>query len=226
MKKLILALLMCLAFLNNFKAQDTIIKKNGEVILAKITKVTSANIFYTENKIGKSLSLSEIGYYTNLPRKAESEAEAKVGTKNTGPQNQGECDIEKKVDKFTGEITLSTKYTDWAQFYKFKREGIEFVVLSLFVDGYSSSYGEKGVIILFSDGTKIEKPNEKIDSKYLSNNVYRHSAWVTLNESDLEILKTKTMTDFRLYIYERKISENKAIKVLEKLNCLLNHPDF
>ena len=67
MKKLLLSIAVFSTILGTVKSQDTIfVKKDKKVenILCKITKVTSMNIFYTESKVGKSLSLKEVMSYS------------------------------------------------------------------------------------------------------------------------------------------------------------------
>lgn len=60
--KLILFVLVCLSITIN--AQDTIITKDNKTIFCKVTKISSANIFYTEKGIGKSWSLKDVIRYT------------------------------------------------------------------------------------------------------------------------------------------------------------------
>lgn len=192
------------------KGQDTIIKKAGEVILCKITKVTSANVFYTENKIGKSIPLSETGYVSkpsNIPQKT------------TEPATTSECDVKKIEDKFDGSITYSTGL-DWAMFYKFQKGAMTSYSLRLEADGSTSNYYKTGVVILLEDGSKIEKPNAKIDCKSYSNYGYKFSSWVDLTISERELLKSKRITDFRLYIYEKSISEKKGQKLIGSIKCI------
>ena len=71
MKKLIFILSFSLLLTTILKSQDTIFyNKNGkaETILCKITKVNHINIFYTENKVGKSIALKYVTTYTGYQK--------------------------------------------------------------------------------------------------------------------------------------------------------------
>lgn len=84
MKKLLLLLFISEAVFS----QDTIFKKDASVILCKVTKATSSMIFFTENKTGKSIPLSEVLRFTN-----------------------GAISDETNKDKSTTEITSNCKYS-------------------------------------------------------------------------------------------------------------------
>jgi hypothetical protein len=59
------------AFPNLLLAGDTIITKNGDTILCKITKVGSVNIFYTEKNIEKIILKSNAEYYNSPKREGQ-----------------------------------------------------------------------------------------------------------------------------------------------------------
>ncbi|HWY11601.1 MAG TPA: hypothetical protein VN026_09765, partial [Bacteroidia bacterium] len=76
-KNLILAFFILLTFL--IKGQDTIIKADrSNFILCKVTRVTPMTVFYTENKIGKSIPKNEISYYSTHEIQSLKEKEAQV----------------------------------------------------------------------------------------------------------------------------------------------------
>lgn len=74
MKKLFT--IVFLSFLFNLHAQDTLVIKK-DTILCKITRVTSMNIFYTENKVGKSIAISDVSYYSK-PKTIQQEIKTPV----------------------------------------------------------------------------------------------------------------------------------------------------
>lgn len=53
---------------------DTIITIKADTVKCKITKLTSMNIFYTENSIGKSMTLKETKYHSPFKSDAEQAA--------------------------------------------------------------------------------------------------------------------------------------------------------
>ena len=64
MKKIILFLLFFLS-LHIYRAQDTIIKiYKKDIIVCSVTAVSPLKIFYTENKIEKSILKSDVSYFT------------------------------------------------------------------------------------------------------------------------------------------------------------------
>ncbi len=80
MKKLISILVSITISLSTLNAQDTIFaKKNGkiETVPCKITKITSMRVFYTENKIGSSISLKDLDNY-----KVSAESSQKMAINN------------------------------------------------------------------------------------------------------------------------------------------------
>lgn len=59
-----MALMMCFTMVG-LSQSDTIIKTNDEVITGvKISKVTSSTVWYTENKVGKSIPLKDVKSHT------------------------------------------------------------------------------------------------------------------------------------------------------------------
>ena len=74
--------------------------------------------------------------------------------------------------------------------------------------------------ILFEDGTKLTKPQEKIDTKTSSGRGYIYSAFIQLSQSEIKLLTEKNITDTRLYIYDGKVDKDSAKKIREYLKCL------
>ncbi len=65
MKKVIPLFLFFVLISFCIKGQDTIIKNDRTtLILCKVTRVTPTTIFFTENKIGKSILLNEVSHYS------------------------------------------------------------------------------------------------------------------------------------------------------------------
>lgn len=208
MKKLILLLLLPFAI----KGQDTIFKKDNTLIYCKITKVTSSMVFYTENKIGKSISITDVNRYTSNKTNESIKENEVESTK---------CDIKLKYDKFENDSTYTLDFADWLRVLKVKKSGKVVYFMRLSNEGFSPQYGKTGVTILLSDGSKIEKPNQKIDCTFRAGSVYDFSAFFVLNENDLQLLSKHRMTDWRLYIYDRGLGEKRGEKLREQILCLI-----
>ncbi len=131
--------------------------------------------------------------------------------------------IEVRVDKFDGDTTYTTPYKpgymDLIHFVK--TNGITFMSLKAY--GSTLNVGKEGVIILLADGTKIEKPEAKIDADVNTSTSggWDYSAFVRLDDSDIEKLTKSTVTDFRLYIYDSKVLPKKAALYQQYLKCLV-----
>lgn len=192
------------------RSQDTIIKKSNEIILCKITKVTSANIFYTENKIGKSISINETGYCSKA-----------VPSSSPTINIASECDVKKSYDKFEDETIIKTESFNWAYVKKYTKKGNVSYYLQLHAEAFSANYYKTGVIILFENGIRLEKPNAKIDCTFRQNSMYDYYSFFELTAEDLKTLSENNMTDFQLYLAKRSIPEKKAIKLKENIACLI-----
>ncbi len=110
----------------------------------------------------------------------------------------------RKVDEFTNEISISTPLESNTSIFITKniKKNIAFYYLNLSTIGRTLTYGGKGVKILFNDGTKWEKPYEKIYVNTTNGNGWQYSAFISLNQTDLNLFSNKVIKKFRLYIYD------------------------
>ncbi|WP_313515557.1 hypothetical protein [Sphingobacterium sp.] len=125
-------------------------------------------------------------------------------------------EISKEVDDFTGEIKYNSPLSENYSIndmivYKHINNGKTVYYLSLHTTGSTVNVGERGVIILFDDGTKLSKPNVEIDVD-ASEHGFEYSAFITLTSNDLIALKSKKINKYRLYIYDNTIDQNFAEK--------------
>ncbi len=82
-KLIALAFLMCFSI--SAYSQDTLIVKKDnheDTILCKITKITSMNVFYTQNKIGKTIPLSDIVYHSKYESNTSDNKEKETTSKS------------------------------------------------------------------------------------------------------------------------------------------------
>lgn len=217
MKKLILLTGIIISF--QAKSQDTIFKKDNTSILCKVTKVTSTTIFYTETKIGKSIPLSDVSRYSNNASVSASLPQTTTTQNSTSAPT--DCDISKKVDKFDGSITYRADFAAWAKFIKVVKGNDTVYFASFATEGTTANYSKKGVILLLSDGSKIEKPNAEVDCKFRAGMMYDYTTFFRLTKEDLKTLSTKRITDWQLYITERGLGEKRGEKLRESLICLI-----
>jgi hypothetical protein len=134
--------------------------------------------------------------------------------------------IERSVDKFTGEVTFNSPIgTGWETsamtIYKTIKGSI--ITNSLYLRTYGSTVNvnSTGVIILFDDGTKINKPSVKIDVD-VEGSRFIYGAYFALTESDLKTLSNKRVDRFRLYIYDEVVNPKKAEEFTHFVSCIID----
>lgn len=126
--------------------------------------------------------------------------------------------IEREVDEFTNEVQLYSPYSTTLSINKYIKGGKSYYYLSLYAKGSTVNVNIKGVTILFEDGSKMLKPNEKIDVDVSGG--FRYSAFIPLTQLDLQKLGTTKITKFRLYIYDKDIPSIEGEKFTQYVNCI------
>ena len=124
-------------------------------------------------------------------------------------------------DKFSSKLTTNTPEEYEYTIIKIEEDGETRIYLRLQSYGTTLNINQKGLKILFSDGTVLTKPEAKIDYKNESGlKGYTYSCFLKLDKEDIVSLTNKTITDYSLYIYERKIKDINAFNLKEYLKCL------
>lgn len=127
------------------------------------------------------------------------------------------CDkIEVITDKFNGETRINSPIRG-VFFSKVKKGKESSTYLFLRTPGSTVNVNIKGVIILLENGFKIEKPNAKIDVEVGGQN-FLYSTLIELNETDIKLLTSNKMTDYRLYIYDNTIRYGNEL--IEYIKCI------
>lgn len=134
--------------------------------------------------------------------------------------------IERKVDDFTDELSFHSPTLNGSQvasmiINKYIKGSNTDYYLQLRAFGNSVSVAETGVIILFQDGTKMNKPSEEI-SVDAGENGYTYNAWITLTAAEVESFSVKTIKKFRLYIYDKEVSPSEADKFTHYVKCIID----
>jgi len=125
-----------------------------------------------------------------------------------------------KVDKFEKDrITYRSPIEYPVSFTKIINKDSKRFYLSITYKGSTFNVGEKGLTILFENGSKIEKPQQKIDVKMGKGKGFDYSAFIPLNEDDIIKLTNSKMTDIRMYVYDWKIQ--KGFYYQEYIKCLI-----
>jgi hypothetical protein len=194
-----------------------------ESLVGKIFKVISYEP-YTDNigsnKFKLKIENPETGIiYFNYNPKFEHTFPFEVVGGLDFPEGYFCKDIEENKDKFTNDITFRTPKSDGISIVRVKKENSVNTYLSIRVHGSTVNVNEKGVILLLENGVKIQKPDEKLDVEVTSDGSgYTYSAFINLDPNDITLLTQHKITDVRLYIYDRNITNGK--KLIEYIKCI------
>jgi hypothetical protein len=134
------------------------------------------------------------------------------------------CDkLESKKDDFSGEITIQNPYSLTTEEYIYKKinKSDTTYYLSLKAHGSTITVDGTGVIILFEDGSKLEKPDEKIDVK-VGQKDYDYSCFIRLSKDDIQLLRKNKISKYRLYIYDTNLSSFSAESLVKFTTCIVN----
>ena len=134
--------------------------------------------------------------------------------------------ITKEKDKFSDEITYTSPIGSFSgiepvRIMRVVEDSLDFTYLSLSVNGEIIEYDGKGVTILLDNGDKMSWDDTKIDIDYdVDNYNYEYSCFISLNREEIELLKKHNITDYKLYIFEKRISSKKGKKYRSYIECI------
>ena len=127
-----------------------------------------------------------------------------------------------KTDKFSGEKT----YFGGGKIVSFMKvigKGNSSQYVSVYVNGSTLNYGCYGVYILFENGKKIVRSNEKVDTDY-SNGEWQYKAFFTPTLNEINLLKTQKITSVKLYVYDADLDDNESNTILKDAKIILTTP--
>ena len=217
-----------------FKVED-IIGKNGKTysggayidkpIFVLIDTATNETIYFLYDKLNNDKfpflnNASKIELTQNIkndPSKISNSENSKIWC----------YEVEREIDDFTNEIIINSRIvfynkTSPVTIYKYINKNVITYYLSLKTYGFTPIALEKGVIILFEDGSKLNKPNVNIDIQVTQNANYEYSAFFRITTSELSILRSKKIKKFRLYIFDEIINEEFSIRFPEYVKCVMD----
>ena len=139
-------------------------------------------------------------------------------------ENDSLCsDIEKKIDKFSGEINYDSPSIDGISFVKNIKNGKTYQYVSIYIyDSYLSGYNNYGATILFESGKKIVRSKEKVDVNTSSGSDWSYSVFFVPTPNEIKLLQTEKIIGVKLYIFEKEVSGGDSIQRLSK--CMLKIP--
>lgn len=214
-----------------FKCVDVIKKSMAEYFL-KLEKTPNDYIYYAFN----------ITQQNNLPFKSQDELEKQIieqdSIKSLIQERKDPCShIEYSYEKIEKIKTYSSPYSnsdDWQLlpvnerisksiikypiiYEKVIRNGKATYYMSIRAESSVPTILKRGVILLLSNGVRINKPAAKIDCN-VDEYGYGISSFITLTELDLKQLRKYPITDFKLFAETEHVKNPELF--MKYLNCL------
>jgi|LauGreDrversion4_2_1035121.scaffolds.fasta_scaffold10609_11 hypothetical protein len=145
--------------------------------------------------------------------------------------------VTSSVDKITGTQTKTTKHLPFKGAYALVESPVTYMqtikngdtslYVSLQTYGTTLNIDGKGVILLFADGTKIERPEEKINYAPHTGGYWKYSAFMELSKEEVEIITKNEIEIIRLFIYDANLpildASAKGAKTLNKYNSMIRN---
>ena len=124
-----------------------------------------------------------------------------------------EMKLRREVDEFTEQISIDCPVLgnplSTIHLIKYINKNKATYYIDLMTQGRTVFVGWKGAILLFTDGTKMKKPNAKINIE-VSDYGYRYTAFIPVTQADLKVLSSKNIDKFRLSIFDGPLSPKDA----------------
>ena len=117
--------------------------------------------------------------------------------------NAGVEAMTKTYDEFDDRTTWRSPLLKNISFTKVKgSDGVFRTYVNIRAVGSTLNVGKKGLTVIFEDGSRFERPAAKIDAKAGSGSGWNYSAFVSVDEEDLNLFATKKVKAYKLYIYK------------------------
>ena len=127
--------------------------------------------------------------------------------------------ITRSVDDFTDETIIHSPMLTHATFIKLiEKNGVVSYSLLLRTRGVTLNIAERGVIVLFEDGTKWSR-NEFIEVEP-DDYGWVYEADITLSAKDVDLFSKKKIKKFRLYIYDQEVSSDYSTNFLDMVKTI------
>ena len=123
--------------------------------------------------------------------------------------------ITKTYDEFDDRTTWRSPLLKNISFTKVKdKDGEVRMYLRISTVGLTLNVSEKGLIVIFEDGSRFERPAAKIDVDAGSASGWDYIAFESVNEEELNLFATKKVKAYRLYIYDGALYGKDALYTL------------
>ena len=88
--------------------------------------------------------------------------------------------------------------------------------------GLTLNIGEEGLIVIFEDGTRFERPNAEVDYDSSSGAGWDYKVFIRINDEELSLFAEKKIKAYRLYIYDGYLSEKDKLLSMGWARGILN----
>ncbi len=196
---------------------DKIIDKHGNDFTGKVSRINAPIL------ILKDTTTKEIIYFKYDGKYAATSYGFPFLTSVALPDEYFCNKLESKKDDFSDEIKVQNPFSLSTKEYihKIINKSDTTYYLSLKAYGSTVTVDGKGVVVLFEDGTKLEKPDEKIDVT-AGQKDFDYSCFIRLSKDDIQLLRKTKITKYRLYIYDTNVSPFAAESLVKYTNCIVN----
>ncbi|AUC79297.1 hypothetical protein CW736_07820 [Nonlabens sp. MB-3u-79] len=119
--------------------------------------------------------------------------------------------LEVTVNELSGDIdyVIPKGYNKQVQFRK-TTSGTYYMCIE---QSSSSIFTGTGVTLYFEDGSKIEKPKQKVDYRLNTrSNTFDHNAWLRLTDEEWEQVKTSNLKGIKMYVFDIIIKKPEKIR--------------
>lgn len=136
--------------------------------------------------------------------------------------------IERSVDDFTDVITIMSPMYYNRKVQKVNlQKAIDKKETSFYIsfysrDNYSVNMGERGLHIIFDDGSKFYRDCE-VDADINSSDAsIDYSAFLSLSKTEFTMFSKKKIKKYRLYIYDEVVDDKTAFFIQNAASCIIN----
>ena len=116
--------------------------------------------------------------------------------------DKGKAAITKTYDEFDDMTTWRSPLLKNISFTKVERGETMVMYLRISANGGTLNVREKGLTVIFEDGSRFERPAAEIDAKASSGYGWNYTAFESVNEEEVSLFATKKVKAYKLFIYE------------------------
>lgn len=203
----------------NTSLSNVVLNTNDTLKLIVVYTPTDLGVFNYKVPIVKNgIDTSFFEFKGNVLKSGKSHSSVEYFRKKI---HENSCnDITESFDEIDNEKTYRATNSDKFTLIKVINKSVATYYLNIKTEAYRPNVNEKGFTILYTDGTKLLKPSEKIDVEVGGNKNYIYSVFVRLTATDIIALSSKRIKICRLYVYDETFEWDEAETLIGFFKCL------